>query len=568
MRKRRNIFFALSLAVVMLVTVIPQIGKIYGEQETASYHVTYAFANQNAGSAYGKITVTTAEPGTYSLYWGDSEGEKLTYNGVEYSELGTCVTTTDNLTATYQVPSPYTAIPEGAEELLVYNAKSQVVVSYDIPTAKQFNAGTLSYKFGLMSDVHYNRYADYSDDDAVPAFDNALKFMNNQGIDFVGLTGDLSANGEKTAYTKFNAAIRKYPNMTVYTCMGNHDDRNVSDFKKLINAKAKTDSSVKQISDNGLDFIYEKSGDIFIFLSQTRWDYYTDRSYILETSQLNWLEKNLNTYAGKNVYLFFHTYFASENGNVTTAVGNLINPGGYTYDLTYRFGCADEKRFRSLLNKYPNVTMFSGHSHWAYDQQKYNSNLNIGNIKSNGTGATLVHLSSVSAPRTIELNSDTRDENNGVRSEGTVALKYKNCTVYMGVDFMNGKYLAYATYVNADGQKGTPIPAIKTGKTKITSIGKIKKVSKKSKKYKVKIKYKKLKNAYKYQIKYSTGKKFKASKTKTRTSKKTSYMLKKLKNKTTYYVKVRAYRIQFGYRVYGEWSKVKKIKINKKIIKK
>lgn len=563
MKSVGNKIIALLLMLTMIITLVPQSSIICGEETKESYSVSYSFANNNAGSAYGKITVTTVEPGTYSLYWGDSQGNKLKYNGVEYSELGTCVTTSNNLTATYQVPSPYTAIPEGAKELLVYNSQSQVVSTYNIPVAKQFNAGKLSYKFGLMSDVHYNRYSDYSADDSVPAFNTALKFMNDQGIDFVGLTGDLSASSETSAFTKFQTAVNKYPDMTVYTCMGNHDDYNITDFKKYVNTKMSTDKNVTNINDTGVDFVYQKNGDVFIFFSQTRWSYNGKYSALVTTEQLNWLEKTLNTYANKNVYLFFHTYFASENGDVTTAVGNLMNPGGYTYDLTYTFGNTDEKRFRSLLNKYPNVTMFSGHSHWAYDQQKYNPNLNIGNIKSNGTGATLVHISSVGAPRTIEENSSQRAENNGVRSEGTVALKYSNCTVYMGVDFKNGKYLAYATYVNTDGKKSTPVPAVTVKKTKITSVGKIKKVSKKSKKYKVKIKYKKISGAYKYQIQYSTTKKFKASKTKTKTSKKANYTLTKLKNNTKYYVRVRAYRYQFGYKVYGKWSKIKKIKVKK-----
>ena len=566
MSKKRSTFLAFVLAIVMLVTIVPQIDPIKGEDISTSSQITYEFSNQNAGSAYGKITFTSNEPGTYSLYWGDSAGNKLKYNGVEYSELGTCETTSNNLTATYQVISPYTAIPEGAKELLVCDKQSKVVGTYNIPESKQFNGGKLSYKFGVMSDVHYNRYpekADYNvNDDSVPAFNNALKFMNDQGIDFVGLTGDLSARSETSAFTKFQAAINNYPNMTVYTCMGNHDDYNINDFKKYVNTKKDTDQNIKNIDDTGVDFVYEKGGDIFIFFSQTQWNY-GKYGTLVTTSQLNWLEKTLNTYANKNVYLFFHTYFASENGDVTTAVGNLINPGGYTYDLTYTFGRDDEKRFRNLLNKYPNVTMFSGHSHWAYDQQKYNPNLNIGNIKADNSGASLVHISSVSAPRTIETNASKRDENNGVKSEGTVALKYSNCTVYTGVDFKNGKYLAYATYLNIDGRKGTPVPAVKIKKTKITSVGKVKKVSKKSKKYKVKIKYKKISGAYKYQIKYSTSSKFKAKKTKTKYTKKTTYTLTKLKKKTKYYVKVRAYAYQFGDVVYGKWSKVKKIKTKK-----
>ena len=171
-------------------------------------------------------------------------------------------------------------------------------------------------------------------------------------------------------------------------------------------------------------------------------------------------------------------------------------------------------------------------------------------------------MASVSAPRTIEENATERDENNGVRSEGTVAVKYKNSTVYMGTDFVKGEYLAYVTYLNKDGKKGTPEKAIKTGKTRITSVGKVKKVSKKSKKYKVTIKYKKVKPVYKYEIVYSTNGKFKKQ-VKTKRTNKQSYTLTNLRRKTTYYIKVRAYRYQFGERVYGAWSKLRRVKTKK-----
>lgn len=547
-------------------TTTTAIATTAGETKTTwqTPGVEYKFADNTPGNAYGKISLTISEAGTYNFYWGDDKGQKLKYNGVEFTELGIVKTTSENLNVTYEIPSPYTAIPEGAKQLLVCDKDSKTVYSEKIPEKKQFNEGKLSYKFALMSDVHYNRYKDFTSDDSVPAFDNALKFINSQGIDFVGLTGDLSKSGEESAYTKFKTATDKYPNMTVYTCMGNHDVGGRENFKKYVNTKKDTDSNVKFINDTGVDFAYEKGGDVFVFLSQLRWSYGGKNSTLLDDEQLNWLEKTLNNYADKNVYLFFHTYFASENGDVTTAVGNLKNPGGYTYDLTYTFGAKDETRFRTILNKYPNVTMFSGHSHWAYDQQKYNPNTNIGNINSKKTGASLVHIASVSAPRTIEANSTKRDENAGVRSEGMIALKYRNSTVYMGTDFKNGRYMAYATYINKDGAKQTPVAAIKTGSSKITSVGKVKKVSKKSKKYKVLIKYKKVEKAVKYQIQYSTSKRFKAKYTKTRTTDKTKYTLTKLKNKKTYYVRVRAFRYQFGYRVYGDWSKTKKIKIKVK----
>lgn len=563
MKSTKNKIIASILTITLAVTIVPNMHNIAGKEAKRNNEISYKFANDNPGSAYGTITFASDEAGEYSFYWGDSEGQKLKYNGTEYSELGKSTTTSDNLTATYKIISPYTAIPEGAKELQVYNANDEKISSYDIPESKQFAGGQMLYKFGIMGDVHYNRYSDFSEDDAVPAFNDALKFMDNQGIDFVGMTGDLSNTGEENAYTKFNTAINQYPNMTVYTCMGNHD-LSTEKFLKTVNIKKNSDKNVREINDNGLDFVYEKNGDIFIIFNQVHRSYNSKTGSLVDREQLNWLEKTLNTYAGKNVYIFFHTYFAKENGDVITAVGNLQNPGGYKYPLTYTFGNYDENRFRQLLNKYPNVTLFSGHSHWAYDQQKYNPNLNIGNIKDDNSGATLVHISSVGAARTIEPEAAERVENNGIKSEGMVAFKYNNATVYTGVDLKNGKYLAYATYLNYDGKKSVPIPAVKVAKTKIKSVKNLKKLSKKSKKYKVTITYKKIKDAAGYKIKYSTSRQF--NKVKTKSSKKAKYTLTKLKAKT-YYVKVCAYKEQFGYEVYGKWSNVKKIKI-KKIISK
>jgi hypothetical protein len=479
MKKTRKKLLTGIIAVMLIVTTVP----IYMDSVTDAVekedYIIYDYAYQSPGLAYGTITVSTSEAGSYQLYWADKDGNKLKYNGVEFTEITDITTTESNQTTEYKVPSPYTVIPDGAEQLILLNNQSETVCNYVIPENKKFDEGEAKYSFALMSDVHYNRYPEENgeQDDSVEAFDNALKFVNDQGIDFVGLTGDLSNQGEDLAYTKFNTAIEKYPDITVYTCMGNHDvswtgsaETHVKLFANQINKNRTSDKNVKEIDSNGVDFVYEKNGDIFIFFSQTKANY-NKYTYLVSKEQMTWLEKVLNKYAEYNVYLFFHTYFASDNGDVTTAVGNLQNPGGYTYDLTYVYGNPSEVRMRKILNKYPNVTMFNGHSHWAYDQQKYNPNLNIGNINSNKTGASLVHLSSVSAPRTIEENATKREENNGKLSQGTIAVKYNSSTVYLSTDFVTGKYLAYAAYINQDGAKSTPEDAIKVGASKIKSIG-------------------------------------------------------------------------------------------------
>ncbi|MGN0173327.1 MAG: hypothetical protein ACI39F_02705 [Acutalibacteraceae bacterium] len=72
---------------------------------------------------------------------------------------------------------------------------------------------------------------------------------------------------------------------------------------------------------------------------------------------------------------------------------------------------------------------------------------------------------------------------------------------------------------------------------------------------------KKVKYADGYQIKYSTDKKLKkAVKNKTVNANKSSLKIKKLKSGKKYYVKVRAYKIINGKKIYGKWSKISNVK--------
>lgn len=578
---RNKKLFSMLLVAALTVSTFSTVYITQGDEvePEVTKKVEYQFSNTKAGSAAGTISVTTEKAGTYELYWGNGEGQKLKSGNVEFTELGTVTTTEEKLTADYKFISPYTVIPEGAKEVLVADSENVVVDSYEIPQSKLFAEGNKKYTFAVMSDVHYNRYSDFSADDAVKSFDDALAFINKQGINKLFLTGDLSNQGEIDSYNKFNKATGKYPNLTVYTCMGNHDvswtknaEKEVKLFADNINKTRKTDKNVVEVCSNGVDFVYKSGEDYHIFLSQTKAQYGKNKK-LLADDQLNWLHKTLNKYANKKVYIYFHTYLAAEGGDVTKGVGNLKTPLGYTYDLTYIYGNSDEQRLRNLLKKYSNVTMFSGHSHWAYEEQSYNPYLNIGNISSNSSGASLVHVASVSQPRTAVLDEalfntgKVRYENNGVKSEGTVATRYGKSTVYYSTDFVTGKYIASACYIDPDGKTSTPEKAITTGKTTIKKVGKpkkMKKTSKKNPKYQVKIKFSKVKPVYKYQVQYSTNKKFKASKTKSKVTGKTSYTITKLKAGKKYYIRVRAYQYQFGYRIYGKCKKVKTVKIPKK----
>lgn len=77
---------------------------------------------------------------------------------------------------------------------------------------------------------------------------------------------------------------------------------------------------------------------------------------------------------------------------------------------------------------------------------------------------------------------------------------------------------------------------------------------------KLKVKYRKV-TADGYDIQYSISSKFKKKKTASSTS--GSATIRSLKKKKTYYVRVRAYRMYDGKKMYGQWSAVKKVKIKK-----
>lgn len=88
----------------------------------------------------------------------------------------------------------------------------------------------------------------------------------------------------------------------------------------------------------------------------------------------------------------------------------------------------------------------------------------------------------------------------------------------------------------------------------------IKKAIKKKSAKKATVKLKKVAGVNGYQVKVSLNKKFKKKTTVTINTKKAKAVVKKLKAGKKYFVKARTYVIVDGKKVYGKWSKVKKVK--------
>lgn len=440
-------FISIITSILMLLGL--PAGSLGNGDGNAAGDMTVSFADETPGSMAGSVKVKATVDGEYDIYWGDAEGGDLTANvngkTVGYSEFATVEVRFGSGELEF---NDFLAIPEGAETMVLKKG-DKVLETETIPENKRLDYGTQKYAFGALSDVHFNRYSALSDDDTVVSFPRALNYLKDWGVSVVGISGDLSLNGELDSYEKYNSVVSQY-DFPVYTCKGNHDCRKyytLSNWQKNVNKDiygASKPAGILDVSSNGLDFVYECNGDIFIFFSQVSNTYMLGVQLVTD-GQLDWLEKQFAAYKDRNVYLFFHTFLGSDGIPTNMCEGNIINPLGATYTLTYVKGNKDEKRFKQLLAEYKNVVFFNGHSHWSYDMQKYNRELNISDY--DGKYAPMVHVSSVAAPRTVTDTSLVQKSNPGYMSEGLYMTVYNDMLLIRAVDFISGEFLAYATYI-------------------------------------------------------------------------------------------------------------------------
>lgn len=175
-----------------------------------------------------------------------------------------------------------------------------------------------------------------------------------------------------------------------------------------------------------------------------------------------------------------------------------------------------------------------------------------GDNSENRTSATTVYIGgSVS-----DFGYPVHGVNIAVRPALHLNLSYSNLWKYAGKVTANvGSNIGEADPTPGN-QPNTPTTDVAStpGKGSIIS-------AKNKKAGEIVLKFKKVSGAKDYQIQYSTKKSFKGKKAKT--TSKISYTIKKLKKKKTYYIRVRAYKLNGKKKVYGAWSKVKKVKVKK-----
>lgn len=424
--------------------------------------LSYDFGNSLCGSAAGVISLFSEFSGDFSVYWG-RDCELLSVNCHEkvltYSALHTFNFTENNLKEDKKILG-FTAIPISANCIILTDSDKNPLLSLAIPEEKLLPTVSPRYSFGVIADIHYNYFFNHDKtiDYAVPAIDRALEFYKKAGCAHVCAAGDYGIYSEEKSYQDFSRAIDK-GGITVIACGGNHElyakipvmyGEN-GFFRTYLNKGVydRTLEGVIDIASNGIDFTYSLPGnpsEVFVFLSQWYWDGHTSKQPMLvEPEQLIWLEKQFETYRDKTVFLLFHTYLSDDDGENVDGEGDLRSTGGYSYNGHYNTHTPDEKKLRELLTKYTNVIWFNGHSHYEYAMQMYNENLNI--FDYDGTTATMLHVPSVTNPRTVKPDAKSYSSLRGKTSQGALQFVYDGFQIMNGMDIWSNEIQSYACYI-------------------------------------------------------------------------------------------------------------------------
>ena len=219
-------------------------------------------------------------------------------------------------------------------------------------------------RFVASSDTHVRDNSDMTRDRIgkmmTLAYAKADADPNYQKIDALLVAGDLTDDGTKTEFEKFQAAINAAlrPETAFLAVVAkNHDGYELS--------REELRDFYKQLSGNDADFHTVIGGYHFIGVSVS-----PSKAAHYDAKQLTWLKKQLDIAVAdtpdKPVFVTHHEH------NIETVYGSSVYDG---WGVPY---------FKAILNQYPQVVDFSGHSHFPLNDPR---SVWQGKFTAIGTGA-------------------------------------------------------------------------------------------------------------------------------------------------------------------------------------
>ena len=372
------------------------------------------------------ITVKDVEKGNYDLCYANDNGiiedyEKivsLTFNGSDW---------------TYSYFNDLNIAPPNATKIALLS-NNQILSSVDLTNDFKFNTeayGNKLYSVGLLSDIHIDGNGDGNNSDSGNSqsdFRNALQYFNNKNVDFICICGDITYYGYDADYEAYKTLVNTYSNnIPIKAIRGNHEC--------YVNGSNNYDGRNTKFQENVNDLYYEYiyNNDVYLFCGM----YGESSTTPLSDDEFIWLSNKLEEYKNRRVFLFVHYYYGD--------VGNTNNIVSIHRPI-------DHKTFTYLITKYKNVIYFSGHTHLAFDTQKYGK---YNNIKQSGDICHRVHIPSCAKPRISADGIKGSAQVYDAGSEGYLMEVYENGILLKGVNFETNKFLPIANYY-----LNTPIEAV------------------------------------------------------------------------------------------------------------
>ncbi|MDR1692206.1 MAG: metallophosphoesterase [Oscillospiraceae bacterium] len=386
--------------------------------------VVYNRTSDRPGYAEGVVTITEntegERPDSYVLFWGDRLGTLY-----EYTALPPVAAESGTTTFTF---GPNTLIPEEATSLLAYAAKggelSDGYAEAVLPDGASTGWGDPLYSFQVVSDTHIT----YDEEHIHNQHFAAMLTQIRREADSVGLfvNGDLTNTGLENEYAQFRAMMEKAANPPFYAVAGNHDLSGA--YPEYAERFAKNAGNETGYFDHWIRDTH------FIFLAGE----VSGLNAQLNQEQLDWLRTKLeeNRDQSRPIFVFLHQAIFN------TVAGAFRGQG---WD-----GGNEYQKLSAILKDYPEVILFSGHSHWR--------------LNSPGTmrvrDADLPSIFSTSSCAYL-WDDEANRTNIGIEgSEGYYLYVYDDKVIVRGRDFVSKQWVSAAQFVveNLAAAESPPTP--------------------------------------------------------------------------------------------------------------
>ena len=381
------------------------------------------------GAADGTLTITAGQedtlPDSYQAYWADEAGPLAAYTALAPIPCTGAVTE--------YAMAANTLIPRGADRLLVYavrgNKRSEKAAEALLPEGcGDYDFGTPLYELQVLSDIHINTAQSHLHN---LHFASALADIQAISPNSIGIfvNGDVADHGEVAEYLSFqqliqNAGDRLPP---VYAAIGNHDLYAGPYEEKL--------QSFLKYTEPGTDSVYYDlwiGGVHFLFLGSEE----PGLNATLSDEQLNWFKEKLGENRDENrpIYVFLH------QGLIDTVAGTFAYQGWH--------GINQAAQFASILKEYPEVILFTGHSHWEMDSFQ--------TMKARDEKLPTIFNTAASA---YLWNDGSMQTDIGVEgSQGYYLYAYGDKVLLLGRDFVTGQWIASAQFFVDYEKRGSDEP--------------------------------------------------------------------------------------------------------------